>query len=481
MKENMHDIIIIGAGVIGTAIAYNLAKYEAKILVLEKENDVGDGASCANSGILHSGYDPEPHSLKKKLNILGNSLFDEIAKNLDVQLERIGSLTVATSSEEVIKLVELSKRAEENGVDVQLLTKEEAFLKEPFLNPQVQAALFAPTAGIVNPFELTVAFMECAMDNGVALKLNEEVIAISRFAEYFVIKTKNNEYHTKNIINCAGVYSDYIHNMVNSPKFTIKARRGEYFVIDNLYTPYIKHVIFGLPTKAGKGVLVTPTTHYNYLIGPSSEFIDDKEDVATHAEVLKNVKDRASQLVSYLPFNSLIREFSGLRAVSDTDDFIIEEASPNFYDVAGIQSPGLSASPAIALMVEEMIQKREHYPKKENYNPKRRAVVRLPYVSLNERLALIKENKAYGHIICRCENISEAEVVDAIRRNCGATTIKGVKKRTRPGAGRCQGGFCEPHIIDILSRELNKPKTAIEYAKVKSYILFERTSGDNDA
>lgn len=475
------DIIIIGAGVIGSAIAYNLAKYQLDILVLEKENDVGDKASCANSGILHSGYDPEPNSLKGKLNIIGNRLFTDIAANLDVQLERIGSLTLATKTEELALLDKLMQKAQANGVPVQLLSKEEVLNIEPFINPNVVGGILAPTAGIINPFELTVAFMECAMDNGVSLKLNEEVTAIKRHEGGFVVSTKEHEYFTKIIINCAGVYSDHIHNMVNPPKFTIIPRKGEYYVIDNLYTPYIKHVIFGLPSPAGKGVLVTPTTHYNYLIGPSSDDISDKDDLGTNADVLAKIKARASELTAYLPFASLIREFAGIRAVSDNDDFIIEEASDNFYDVAGICSPGLSASPAIALMIEEMIQKKHSFKLNENYNPRRRPVIRSRDLSVAKRLALIEDNKQYGQIICRCENISEAEVVDAIQRNCGATTIKGVKKRTRPGAGRCQGGFCEPHIIEILSRELHKPKTEIEYAQAKSYILFPRSDGDKHA
>ncbi|MDD4212246.1 MAG: NAD(P)/FAD-dependent oxidoreductase [Bacilli bacterium] len=468
------DVIIIGAGVIGASIARALSKYQMDILVIEKDNDVGDGASCANSAILHSGYDPEPGSLKARLNVLGNQMFDEISRDLDVQMRRIGSITVASTDEEIEALGPLQKRAEQNQVPLQLLNREELLKLEPFLHPSVRFGLYAPTAGILNPFELTVASMENAMDNGVKLHLREEVIAIKRLQEGFLVTTNQGTYETKIVVNCAGVHSDAIHNMVHTPEFTIKPRRGEYYVIDNLFTPYIKHVIFGVPTKAGKGVLVAPTTHDNYLVGPSSDFIEDKEDTATHADILKMVKDRALTIVSTIPFPSMIRQFAGIRAVSSNDDFIIQEASHGFFDVAGIQSPGLASSPAIAKMVEDMIIEKYPTTKKENYNPRRRRVVRLKECSLEERTKLIKENPLYGHIICRCEGVSEAEVIDCIHRHAGATTIKGVKKRTRPGAGRCQGGFCEPHIIEILSRELGRKKTEIEYAKIGSNILQKR-------
>ena len=479
MIYNKHyDIIIIGAGVIGASIARTLSKYQYDILVLEKDTDVGDGASCANSAILHSGYDPKPDSLKAILNVEGNKMFDEISRDLDVQIRRIGSITVASTPEELEALEALVERAAQNKVPVELLDCEELLKIEPFINPNVKKGLLAPTAGILNPFELTVAMMENAMDNGASLHLREEVLAISRESDGFDVTTNKAKYHSTIVINCAGVHSDVIHNMVHPPRFTIRPRRGEYYVIDNLTNPYITHVIFGVPTKAGKGVLVAPTTHDNYLVGPSSDFIDEKEDTATHADILKMVKDRASAIVSTIPFGSLIREFAGIRAVSDNDDFIIEEVSPNFYDVAGIQSPGLASSPAIAKRVESMVTSKHPSAIKPDWNPKRRPIVRLKELSIEKRQALIQADPRYGHLVCRCEGVSEAEVIDCIHRNCGATTIKGVKKRARPGAGRCQGGFCEPHIITILSRELNRPKTTIEYAKEGSYILQERNQGE---
>lgn len=471
----MVDIIIVGAGVVGSMIARTLSKYKLDILVLEKENDVGNGASCANSAIIHSGYDPSPGSLKAILNVRGNYLFDKIAEELDVEFIRNGSITLANTQEEVEILDSLVERAKLNGVLVQMLNHDELKKIEPSITDKVIKGLLAPTCGIINPFELVVAAMENAMDNGVKLHLCEEVESINKFNNYFVVKTNKNTYETKYVINCAGVYSDKVSEMVNEKYFTINPRRGEYFVLDHFDNTYVKHVLFNVPSSKGKGVLVSPTTNYNYLVGPSSEFVDYKEDVSTDKETLDLVKHNAYSLVDNLRLDKQIRIFSGVRAVSDTGDFVIEEVSPCFINVAGIQSPGLTASPAIAEMVENMINEKVL---KETYNPIRRALPRLNKKTLEERALLCKENPLFGKIVCRCEKISEGEIVDAIRRNCGATTVKGVKKRVRPGFGKCQGGFCESSVIKILARELGCSMKDIVYGKENAYILKERTKGE---
>lgn len=471
----MVDIIIVGAGVVGSMIARTLSKYKLDILVLEKENDVGNGASCANSAIIHSGYDPSPGSLKAILNVRGNYLFDKIAEELDVEFIRNGSITLANTQEEVEILDSLVERAKLNGVDVKILNHDELKKIEPSITDKVIKGLLAPTCGIINPFELVVAAMENAMDNGVKLHLCEEVKSINKFDNYFVVKTNKNTYETKYVINCAGVYSDKVSEMVNEKYFTINPRRGEYFVLDHFDKTYVKHVLFNVPSSKGKGVLVSPTTNYNYLVGPSSEFVDYKEDVSTDKETLDLVKHNAYSLVDNLRLDKQIRIFSGVRAVSDTGDFVIEEVSPCFINVAGIQSPGLTASPAIAEMVENMINEKVL---KETYNPIRRALPRLNKKTLEERALLCKENPLFGKIVCRCEKISEGEIVDAIRRNCGATTVKGVKKRVRPGFGKCQGGFCESSVIKILARELGCSMKDIVYGKENAYILKERTKGE---
>lgn len=471
----MFDIIIIGAGVVGSMIARTLSKYKLNILVLEKENDVGNGSSCANSAIIHSGYDPEPGSLKARLNVRGNFLFDQVAKELDVEFMRIGSITLANTPEEVKTLESLVKRAKLNGVDVKVLDHDELKIIEPSITDKVIKGLLAPTCGIINPFELVVAAMENAMDNGVKLNLCEEVVSINKKNGSFVVNTNKGSYETKYVINCAGVYSDKVNEMVNKKTFTINPRRGEYFVLDHFDNNYVKHVLFNVPSSKGKGVLVSPTTHYNYLVGPSSEYIDDKEDLSTDKETLDNVKLNAYSLVDNLRLDKQIRIFSGIRAVSDTGDFVIEEVIPYFINVAGIQSPGLASSPAIAEMVEEMIKDKEL---KEDYNPFRRPLPRMNKKTFEEKAKMCIENPLYGNIICRCEKISEGEIVDAIKRNCGATTIKGVKKRVRPGFGKCQGGFCEASVIKILSRELGVNVLDIVYGKENAYILKERTKGE---
>ena len=473
----MYNIIIIGAGVVGAQVARRLARYKLDILVLEKENDVGDGASSANSAIVHSGYDPEPGTLKAKLNVLGNKMYDEICADLDVEMERIGSLTLSNSEEDDKTLQDLLERAKINGVEARLVSREELKEMEPNITSKARGALFAPSAGIINPFELVVALMENAMDNGVKLHLSEEVKSIEKKDNSYLVKTNKGEYETDYVINCAGLYSDKVSEMVNPKFFTIIPKRGEYYVLDHFDNNYVKHTLFNVPSAKGKGVLVSPTTHYNYLVGPSSEVVDERDDVSTDAETLANVKEKAYDLVDNLRMDKQIRQFAGMRAVSDINhgDFIIEETSHHFINCAGIQSPGLASSPAIALMVDEMIKDKEL---KENYNPKRRPLYRLNKLSFEDRQILIKENPLFGHIVCRCEKVSEAEVIDAIRRNCGARTIKGVKKRVRPGFGKCQGGFCEPLILNILAKELNKDKTEITYGKDGSYILIGSTKGE---
>ena len=471
----MLDILIVGAGVIGSMIARTLSKYKLDILVLEKENDVGNGASSANSAIVHSGYDPEPGSLKALLNVRGNAMFNQVADELDVEFVRNGSITLANTEEEVEILESLVERAKANGVEVKLLSHDELKEIEPAITNQVIKGLLAPTCGIVNPFELVVGAMENAIDNGVKLNLCEEVQEIIRLQDKFIVKTNKDSYETKYVINCAGVYSDNVNEMVNEKSFTIKPRRGEYFVLDHFDNNYVKHVLFNVPSSKGKGVLVSPTTNYNYLVGPSSEYVNEKDDNSTDKETLDNVKAAAYSLVDELRLDKQIRIFSGIRAVSDTKDFVIEETSPRFINVAGIQSPGLASSPAIAEMVSDMIKDKVL---KDSYNPYRRRLPRLNKKSFEEKQKFFEENPAYANIICRCEKISEGEILDAIRRNCGATTIKGVKKRVRPGFGKCQGGFCEASVLKILARELNKPYESIVYGKEHAYILKERTKGE---
>ena len=474
----MYDIIVVGAGVVGSAVAREASKYKLNVLVIDRENDVGNVTSMANSAIVHSGYDPKPGSKKAFHNVRGNSMYEELCKDLDVEFERIGSLTCATNEEEKQVIENYVSRSKENGVEVKLLTREETKKIEPFISDNVIASLYAPSAGIVNPFELTVALMENAVDNGVELKLNEEVTNITKVTDSYVVETNKGKYNAKVVVNSAGLYSDKISGMLGLASYKITPRKGEYFVLDHFKQPFVSHVIFPTPTTKGKGILVTPTTHGNYLVGPSSEFVDDKEDFSTDKLTLDDVRAKSTALVNNIPFNYIIRQFSGLRATGDTGDFIVEDHN-GFIILGGIESPGLASAPSIAKEVMELAANTLTLVEKENFNKTRRKVYRLAKMTQEERNDLIKKDPRFGRIICRCETISEGEVIDAINRSVPPTSIKGVKKRCRPGFGKCQGGFCEPLILEILARELNKNPMDIKYDSPKSYILQEETKGGN--
>ena len=478
----IYDVIIVGGGVIGCAIARELSKYKLRTVLLEKNNDVCNETSAANSAIVHSGYDPLPNSLKAKMNVLGNSMYPQMCKELDVPFIQNGSLTIATTDDEMNTLLSLQKRANENKVETKILSSEEVLKLEPQLNKDIKGALFAPTCGIVNPFELTVALMENAMDNGVELLLNHEVNNIKINENSVSVFCKNDkELECKVLINAAGLFADDINAFVDKDSFTITPRKGQYFVLDHFDLNFVKHTLFMVPSDKGKGVLVTPTTSGNYLIGPSSDFVDDKQDLSTTKDILDSVRSQASRIIENIPYANLIRQYSGLRAVSSTGDFIIEHSkvSKNLINVAGIQSPGLASCPAIALKVVELLKECMPLNENEEFNPIRRKVYRLKEMSLEDKNKLISENPQFGHIVCRCEKISEGEIVDCIHRNCGATTVKGVKKRCRPGFGKCQGAMCEASVIKILARELKKDESEILYSENGSNILkYETKVGD---
>lgn len=472
----MYDIIIIGAGVVGAMIARKLSRYNLSVCVLEKENDVGNVTSNANSAIVHSGYDPVPGTLKAKLNVLGNSMFDEIAENLDVHFYRKGSLTVAVSDEQMQMLHDLEKRSQENGVPVQILNKEEVLAMEPNINPEVKGALFAPTAGIVDPFNLVVHTMENAVDNGVKLFVNQEVKDIKYLNDEFVVKTQDKEYHAKVVINAAGLYSDKIASMIEPIDWSITVRKGEYFVLDHYKVGLVNHTIFPLPTAKGKGVLVSMTSSNNYIVGPSSEPIPDKDDVSTDAYTLGEIRRQATELVPSIPFSQVIRVFAGDRPTPSTHDFVINTAKCNdhFINCGGIESPGLASSPAIAEYVfDNFVSKLFNLEEKKDYNPKIKKYHRLNEMSEEQRNQLIKENPDYGKIICSCEKVSLGEIKELLDRSVPPTTVKGVKRRCRAGFGKCQGGFCSPMVTLILADHYKVSPLDIKWDKENSPILVE--------
>lgn len=454
----MYDVIIMGAGVSGAAAARELSRYKVKVCVLEKSEDVCCGTSKANSGIVHAGYDAAPGSLMAQLNVEGNAMMGKLAEELDFPFQRKGSLVVCLHEEDRPSLQELYDRGIKNGVpDMRILEREEVRELEPNISDHVVAALYAPSAGIVCPFGLNIAMAENANTNGVAFRFNTEVTAIEHIESGYRLITNQGNYETKCIVNAAGVYADVFHNMVSEKKIHIIPRRGDYCLLDKTTGKHVSRTVFALPNrKYGKGVLVTPTTHGNLLVGPTAIDIDDPEGTNTTAEGLKRIAEKAGLNVKNLPMRQVITSFAGLRAHEENHEFIIEELedAPGFIDCAGIESPGLTSSPAIGKRIAKILQEKLHLEKNPDFQGKRRGILNPAALSIKERDALIKKEPAYGNIICRCEMISEGEILDAIHRPLGAKSLDGVKRRTRAGMGRCQSGFCLPRTMEILSREL---------------------------
>ena len=476
----MYDVLIIGAGITGTLIARELSRYQIKVLVLEKDNDVGNRTTNANSAIIHSGYDPLPGTLKAKFNVLANPMFDQLTEELDVPFMRIGSLTVATYDEQLPILKQLEERSKINGVEVKLLSASEVKAMEPNISPDVKGALLAPAAGIIDPFNFCVHAMENAVDNGVTCLLNQEVISIEKQLDKYIVKTNKDTFETKIVSNAAGNYADKIASMVETIDWKITPRKGEYFLLAHFAYGFVNHVIFPLPSEKGKGVLVAPTTSSNYIVGPSSEEIPDKEDWATDTETLTNVKNQAINMVPNIPFNQVIRVFSGLRPTCSRHDFIVEYSKNDkcFINVAGIESPGLVSSPAIAkYVVEELIKPIIDLKINISFNPFVKKYKRMFYLSEEEKLKAIKENPEYGEMVCNCENISLGEINDALSRSVPPRSVKGLKRRTRAGFGGCQGGFCQPKVVMLLAKHYGVSPLEIPLDNEGSNILTSEIKG----
>lgn len=452
----MYDVIIIGAGVSGAAAARELSRYQAKICVLEKEEDVCCGTSKANSAIVHAGYDAVTGTLKAKLNVRGNERMGELAKELDFPFRRNGSLVLCLNEDDMPDLQALYERGVANGVkDLRILSGEEVRRMEPNITDDVYAALYAPTAGIVCPFGLNIALAENACVNGVEFHFDTEVTDIRKIDHGYELHTNQGTFQTRYVVNAAGVYADRFHNMVSSRKIHITPRRGDYCLLDREAGSHVERTVFALPGKLGKGILVTPTVHGNLLIGPTAVDVEDKEGVNTTADGLATVLEKAGMTVKDIPVKKVITSFAGLRAHETGDDFIIAEAedAEGFIDCAGIESPGIASCPAIGEMIAGMLRDKMNLREKDDFIATRTGILDPKALSMEERNALIAENPAYGNIVCRCEMITEGEVVDAINRPLGAKSLDGVKRRTRAGMGRCQSGFCSPRTMEILARE----------------------------
>lgn len=473
----MEDVIVIGAGVIGAFVARNLSRYRLRCLVIEKSLDVGDGSSMANSAIVHSGYDPIPGTKKAVYNVAGNAMYDEIASDLEVPFRRIGSLTIAEDEEGVKTLQSLLDRAKQNNVPARIVYQDELRSIEPAISNEALAALLCPTAGIVDPFLLVARAFENALDNGVKLRLGEEVTSIKRVDGVYEVTTSKGRYLSKCVVNCAGLHSDEIANMVGSKGYRIIPKKGEYHVLDH-FGPFVRHTLFPLPSKKGKGILITPTTSSNYLVGPSSDPIEEKEDVSTDSPTLSQVAEKAKSLVNELPLYERVRVFSGVRASIEGGDFIIEEdeGNPGFINLVGIDSPGLASAPYIGkIAVEELVSKRIELVENPAFSPKVRHYVRPSLLSLSERNALIEANPDYGRIVCTCEKVSLAELEDILSRSLPCLTIKAMKKRSRAGFGKCQGGFCQAKVLMLLSKKLGIKPEEVLYDGPNSNILMEES------
>lgn len=481
----MYDVAIIGAGVTGCAVARELSRYELRVCVIDKEEDVCSQTSKANSAIVHAGYDAVPGTMKARLNVEGNRLMEGLSKELDFEFVRNGSLVLCFREEDRPKLEALYERGVKNGVPgLAILTKEEVRRMEPNIEDTIVAALYAPTGGIVCPFGLTIALAENAAVNGVEFLLETAVLRIKKEETGFAIETETRGeerkvLHAAYVVNAAGVYGDVIHNMVSGKMLHITARKGEYCLLDKQAGTHVSHTVFQLPNELGKGVLVTPTVHGNLLVGPTALDTEDKEGTNTSQNGLNEALQKAALSVRNLPVRQIITSFAGLRAHEDGGEFVIGEPedAPGFFDAAGIESPGLSCAPALGLHLAEAIAKKAGAGIKADFIPERKGILRPESLSFEERKELIAKNPAYGTIICRCEGISEGEILDAIHRPLGARTLDGVKRRTRAGMGRCQSGFCAPKTMEILSRELSVPLDEICKNNRDSRMITGRKKG----
>ncbi len=475
----MYDVAIAGAGVIGSAVARELSKYKLSCVVLEKENDVAMGATKANSGIIHGGYDPEPDTLKAKMNIRGVELLFKAAKELNAPFKNNGSLICAFSREEEKAVLELYNRGIKNGVrDMEILSGEEARCLEPNLSAQVTKALRVPTAGIVCPYKLTIAAIGNAMDNGVELKRNFKICEISKENGAFTIKSSKGErVNAKYLINCAGCYSDKIAKMAGDKSFEIIPRLGEYLLLDKSVGSTVSHTVFQVPSRAGKGILVTPTADGNLLTGPTAVEVEIPENKEITPEGIKSVINLAKKSVPNVDFSKVITSFAGVRSSEKNGDFIIESSkvTENMINVAAIDSPGLTSCFAIAEYVMGILKNLGvMLNAKENWNGQRDDTEKFNKMTDEEKDAFIKQNPDWGKIVCRCEGITEGEIRDAIRRNPKALDMDAVKRRTRSGMGRCQGGFCSPIVMRLIAEENGIEKSAVTKKGDGSYMILGR-------
>ncbi len=473
----MYDVAIIGGGVVGAMTARELSRFNFKICILEKENDVAMGSTKANSAIVHAGFDAKEGSLKAQLNVRGAELMPEICRELNVDYKNNGALVIGYNEDDRKALEKLRDRGIKNGVKgLEIVDQTKLRCLEPNIADSATCALFAPTSAIICPYDLTIAAIGNAMDNGTELKLNFNVTSIKKSNNVYIITAEDGEnIKAKTIINTAGLYTDEIAKLIGDTSFTITPRQGEYMLMDKEQGGLVTHTIFTAPTEMGKGILVSPTVDGNLIVGPTAVNINDKTNKSTTADGVTSVRTKSQDMVKGIDYRSVITSFAGLRAAGDTGDFIINTPIPGFINVAGIESPGLSASPAIAKYVAELLAKNGlKFSTNKKYvstRPSYKHFMELPDDQKNE---IIKKDPSFGKICCRCENVTEGEILYALRANPKPTDLDGIKRRTRAQMGRCQGGFCSPHIMKLIADELNIPLESITKNGKNSYIVSHK-------
>ena len=474
----MYDAVIIGGGAVGCAVARYLSCYRLSICLVERGEDVCVGTSKANSAICHAGFDAPVGSAKARFNVEGSRMMEGLSQELDFPYRRCGSLVLCFDEAELPHLRELLERGVQNGVEgLEILDRAALRALEPAVSDKAVAALWAPTGAVLCPFGMTIALAENAAANGCAFRFNTEVARIEHRDGFFRLHTGGDCIDTRVVISAAGVYGDALHNQLCADKLTIVPRRGEYCLLDRTCGHLVQHTIFQLPSAMGKGVLVTPTVHGNLLVGPTAVDQPDKDRTATTAEGLRSVAETAAKSVENLPMRDVITSFAGLRAhlSGPEDDFIVGESTDGFFEAVGIESPGLSSAPAIGRYLAELAAAKLHAAEKEDFIAQRRDMPHPREMDFASRQDLIARDPAYGQVICRCEGVTEGEIRDAIRRVPGARSLDGVKRRVRAGMGRCQGGFCGPKVMELLSRELHVPITALTKGGGESRLLAGRT------
>ena len=470
----MTDVLIIGCGITGAALAYQLSRYRVSTLVLERENDVSCGTTKANSAILHAGYDPRPGTLMARLNVRGAELAKRLCRQLDVPYKSCGSLVLAFSPEEEETLLELLHRGQQNGVPgLEIWDRERLRLEEPEVSPDARAALFAPTAAICSPWEYCLALAETALRNGAELHLETQVTGITRSGEGWLVHTNRGDFESRFVVNAAGIDAARVHDMALPHSFDITPTRGEYYLLDKCEGGKARHVLFQCPGPGGKGVLVAPTVHGNLIAGPNAQIVSG-DDTANSAEGLSFVRGKAAKTIPGIDFRQSIRNFSGVRANTGLGDFVID-IREGFLDLAGICSPGLTAAPAIAEYACALLREAGlTLTEKDSFVSHRRRI-RFQELPAGEKAALIAEDPAYGRVICRCETVTQGEILACFRTPIPPRSVDGVKRRVNTGMGRCQGGFCGPRVLELLATELGVSPGEILQDRAGSRILDRPT------